>query len=196
MNKETLKASKMLAKELGEPEWMIGYGERCSHRMALPPTKSTSVIQEGVSEGIQPVYANVFEQDTAGGTVYRINPVLLDVMKERGMYTEEVMKRIAEDQGSAQGEDWLTDHEKAVFRTSFEVSQESILLMASHRQQEVDQGQSVNLFFTADETEEEISRVHDIAFKDPCIHSLYYLQSQNKALKHKVDKTECSACEG
>jgi ribonucleoside-diphosphate reductase alpha chain len=194
MNKETLKASKMLAKELGEPEWMVGYGERCSHRIALPPTKSTSIIQGGVSEGIQPVYANVFEQDTAGGTVYRINPVLLDIMKERDMYTEEVMRRIAEDQGSVQGEDWLTDHEKAVFRTAFEVSQESILLMAAHRQREVDQGQSVNLFFTADETEEEIARIHDIAFKDPYIHSLYYLQSQNKAMKHKIDKDECLSC--
>jgi ribonucleoside-diphosphate reductase alpha chain len=104
------------------------------------------------------------------------------------------MKRSAEDQGSVQGEDWLTDHEKAVFRTAFEVSQETILLMAAHRQREVDQGQSVNLFFTADETEEEISRIHDIAFKDPYIHSLYYLQSQNKALKHKVDKEECLSC--
>lgn len=150
---------------------------------------------------IQPVFANVYEQDTAGGTVYRINPVLLPIMKERGQYTEEVMQRIAENQGSVQLEDWLSDHEKAVFKTAFEINQETILLMASHRQKVIcntngGQGQSINLFFTADETEGEISRLHDIAFKDPWIHSLYYIQSQNKAMKHKIDKSVCEACQG
>ena len=201
MDEQTLEASRLLAKELGEPEWMKGYGERCSHRIALPPTKSTSIIQGGVSEGINPVFANVFEQDTAGGTVYRINPILLKLMKERGQYTEEVMTRIAEDQGSVQGEEWLTEHEKKVLKTAFEINQESILLMGAHRQKAIcntggGQGQSLNLYFTADESEEEISRIHDIAFKDPWIHSLYYIHSQNKALKHKIDKSDCESCQG
>ena len=113
---------------------MIGYGERFSHRLALPPTKSTAIIQGGTSEGIGPVYANVYGQDTAGGTVFRINPVLLPIMKDRGQYTEAVMERIAKAQGSVQGESWLTDHEKEVFRTAYEINQETILLMGSHRQ--------------------------------------------------------------
>ena len=107
---------------------------------------------------IMPVFADVFEQDTAGGTVFRINPVLLPIMKERGVYTEEVMRRISEDQGSIQGESWLSDHEKLVFRTAFEINQETILRMAAQRQPYVDQGQSVNLYFTADEDERERRR--------------------------------------
>jgi ribonucleoside-diphosphate reductase alpha chain len=196
---KTLSASKLLATHLGEPEWMQGYGERFSHRIALPPTKSTAIVQGGISEGIMPVYANVFEQDTAGGTVYRINPVLLPIMKERGVYNEEVMKRISEAQGSIQGEDWLSDHEKKVFKTAYELNQESILLMASHRQQVMGQGaqgQSVNLYFQAEEPEEEIARLHDIAFKDPWIHSLYYIHSLNEESTYKVDKSECESCQG
>lgn len=196
LHDETLIASKLLAKEVGEPEWMEGYGERFSHRTAYPPTKSTAIIQGGISEGINPVFANVYEQDTAGGTVYRINPPLLKLMKERGMYNKDVMRRIAEDQGSVQAEDWLTEAEKRVFKTSFEVNQTDILRMAGDRQPNVCQSQSTNLFITADESEEEISRLHDIAFNDEQIHSLYYVNSLNKAMKHKVDKTECSACEG
>lgn len=199
LSEETLKASKFLATEVGEPEWMKGYGERFSHRIALPPTKSTSIIQGGISEGIMPVFANVFEQDTAGGTVYRINPVLLPIMKERGHYNNETMKRIAEAQGSVQGESWLSDHEKKVFKTAFEINQESILLMASHRQQVMGpgaQGQSVNLYFQAEEPEEEISRIHDIAFKDPWIFSLYYIHSLNEESTYKVDKSECEGCQG
>ena len=201
LDRESLTASKLLAREVGEPEWMEGYGERFSHRLAFPPTKSTAVIMGGISEGIAPVFANVYEQDTAGGTIYRINPVLLPIMKERGMYNEEVMARIAEAQGSVQGEDWLSAHEKDVFRTAFELNQETILLMASHRQRIMNegggaQGQSLNLYFQAEESESEISRLHNIAFEDPYIQSLYYVHSLNEASKYKVDKSVCNSCEG
>lgn len=201
LDRESLTASRLLAKEVGEPEWMVGYGERFSHRIALPPTKSTAVIMGGISEGISPVYANVYEQDTAGGTIYRINPVLLELMKERGQYSAEVMSRISESQGSVQGEEWLTDHEKNVFKTAFEINQESILLMGSHRQRIMvegggGQGQSLNMYITKEEPEEEISRLHNIAIEDPWIQSLYYIYSLNEDSVYKVNKSECSACEG
>ncbi len=201
LDRETLAASKLLAREVGEPEWLIGYGERFTHRLALPPTKSTAIIQGGVSEGINPTYANVYEQDTAGGIVYRINPTLLPIMKARGQYSEEVMDRINKAQGSVQGEDWLTADEKEVFKTAFEINQDSVLLLASHRQRIMSeggggQGQSVNLFFQAEEPEEEIARLHDKAFKDPWIHSLYYVHSLNEESTYKVDKSVCSSCEG
>jgi ribonucleoside-diphosphate reductase alpha chain len=196
---EALIASKFLAKEVGEPEWMKGYGERFSHLIALPPTKSTAIIQGGISEGINPVFANVFKQDTAGGTIYRINPILLPIMKERNAYNKETMKRIEKSQGSVQGEDWLSEHEKEVFKTAFELNQETVLLMGSHRQEAMGQraqGQSLNLFYPMEATEEEISRHHSIAFEDPHIHSLYYIHSLNKESKNKVNRNECVACEG
>ena len=201
LDTESLIASKLLAKEVGEPEWMIGYGERISHRLALPPTKSTAIIQGGISEGIGPVYANVYGQDTAGGTVFRINPVLLPIMKDRGQYTEAVMERIAKAQGSVQGESWLTGHEKEVFRTAYEINQETILLMGSHRQRIMSaggggQGQSLNLYFTAEESEEEISRLHHLAYEDEHLQSLYYVHSLNEESTYKVDKSTCASCEG
>lgn len=201
LDRESLTASKLLARAVGEPEWMEGYGERFSHRLAFPPTKSTAVIMGGISEGIAPVFANVYEQDTAGGTIYRINPVLLPIMKDRGHYNETVMARIAQAQGSVQGEDWLSDHEKKVFLTAFEQNQETILRMASHRQRIMNegggaQGQSLNLYFQAEESEEEISRLHNVAFEDLYIQSLYYVHSLNEESTYKVEKSACSACEG
>jgi len=196
-------ASELLARELGEPEWMKGYGRRNSHLLAFPPTKSTAIILGGYSEGINPVFANVYEQETAGGIVYRINPVLLPIMKERGKYTKEVMQHISEAQGSVQGEDWLTDEEKLVFRTAFEINQETILLMGSQRQKimnsgpdSIGQGQSLNLYITPEESEEEISRLHRLAFEDEYLQSLYYIHSLNEESTYKVDKSVCSACEG
>ena len=201
LDKETLIASKLLAKEVGEPEWMQGTGERFSHRLAFPPTKSTAIIQGGCSEGVNPVFSNVYTQKTAGGTIYRVNPVLLDIMKERGQYTNEVLERINNAQGSVQGEDWLTDHEKKVFKTAFELNQETILLMASHRQKIMSQGgggqgQSVNLFFQKEEPESEISKLHNLALEDEWIHGLYYVHSLNQESTYKVNKDECESCQG
>ena len=117
-------------------------------------------------------------------------------MKERGMYTPEVMQRIAEDQGSVQAEDWLTEEEKKVFRTAFEINQEVVLKMASDRQKDIDQGQSLNLFFSHDVKEEYVSEIHWKAFKDLYIKGLYYVRTLNGATKVKVDASICDACDG
>jgi len=201
LDERTLQTSMWLAEKLGEPEWMKGYGKRFSHRLAFPPTMTTSVIMGGISQGIEPVFANVYEQDTAGGTVFRINPPFLKLMKERGMYTEEVIRRIAEDKGSIQDENWVTAKEKEIFKTAFEINPFSILKMSGDRQKEMNktgggQGQSTTLYFPHDALEEEISEVHHEAFKDPHIESLYYIRTLNGKTKVKVDRSECVACEG
>ena len=201
LDDRTLSTSKWLAKEIGEPEWLKGYGERFTHRLAFPPTMSTSIIMGGISQGVEPVFANVYEQDTAGGTVYRINPPFLKLMKERGQYNAEVMKRIAEDQGSVQGEDWLSQKEKDIFRTAFEQNQRTLLKMTGDRQKAMNktgggQGQSTNLYFVHDASEEEIAEIHHEAFLDENIESLYYIRTLNGATKVKIDNSVCEACEG
>jgi len=201
LDDETLKTSKLLANYRGCPEYMKPYGERFSHRIALPPTMSTAEILGGISQGIEPVYANVYEAQTAGGIVYRINPTLLSLMKERGVYNKQTMRRIAENQGSIFAEDWLTADEKEVFRTAFELNQEAILLMASHRQKAIDatrggQGQSLNLYFKEETPEKEISRLHLKAFLDDHIKSLYYVRTLNEKSKLDVPAPTCLACEG
>jgi len=196
LDEKTHAVSRWLASELGEPEYLKGYGERFSHRIAIAPTMSTAVIMGGVSDGISPTLANAFEQDTAGGTVYRINPTLLKLMKERGVYNEETMKRISEDQGSVQAEDWLTQEEKDVFRTAFEINQENILRMASQRQKYIDQGQSLNLYFPHDVKEEYVSELHMKALVDPYIKGLYYVRTLNGATKVKVEAPTCESCDG
>ena len=196
LDEKTLKVSKYLAEKAGEPEYMKGYGERFSHRLSMPPTMSTSIIMGGVSQGIEPVFANVYEHDTAGGTIYRINPTLIPIMKERGVYTKEAMKDISEHGGSVQHVDWLNEDEKKVFRTAFEIDQNVILRMASERQKFIDQGQSLNLYFPHDTPEEYIAEVHWKAYKDPYIKALYYVRTTNGKYKVTQPKSVCESCEG
>lgn len=192
---ETDMASFHMAEELGVPEWGFsseGIPQRNTHLMAIAPTKSTALIMGGISEGINPDPAMVFSQNTSAGEVERITPVFLQLMKDKGVYDKEHIREIEDAFGSVQHVDWLTDHEKAVFKTAFEISQDVIIRLASQRQKYIDQGQSVNLFFSGDADEAYISDVHKKAFLDENILSLYYCYSKSGV---SGSKGECSACQ-
>lgn len=189
---EAKHASKIMAKELGEPEWCKGYGVRNTHLIAIAPTKSTALLVGGISEGINPDPAMSYNQTTAAGEVDRTNPILLDLMKKKGVYTKKHIQEITDKQGSVQHVDWLTPEEKEVFKTAFEINQKAILRMASARSIFIDQWQSLNLFFAADEEPSWIAEVHQEAFNDPNILALYYVYTQAGV---QASKGECEACQ-
>ncbi len=193
LNTESLRASQWLAAELGEPEFCKGYGVRNLNRCAIAPNTSSAVIAGSVSPGIEPIFANAFLQPIAGGEVNRVNPVLIEVMKEQGRYNTKSINRILLNEGSVQDEDWLTDHQKRVFLTAFEVDQLTIIRLASQRQKSLDQGQSLNLFFAAGTAEEYISKVHQAAFLDDEILGLYYIRS-NSSNKASTGEVACESC--
>lgn len=190
---ESKRASEWMAVEFGEPDWCKGYGVRNTHRLTCPPTLTNALIVGSVSQGIEPIYKNAYIQNTAAGKIDRVNPTILRLMKEKGVYSDETVKDIIANNGSVQHVDWLKDDEKEVFLTAFEIPQTQIIRLASARQKYIDQAQSINLFFSADEDEEYISEVHKMAFKDPYIKSLYYIRSENGV---NVNKSECTTCQG
>ena len=192
LNNESLRASQWMAKEFGEPFWCKGYGVRNTHRIAIAPNLSSALICGSVSQGIEPIYKNAYVQNTSAGKMDRVNPSLLKVMKDKGIYSNDLVKDIIANNGSVQHVEWLTDDEKLVFKTAFEINQHQIIRLASVRQKYIDQGQSINLFFSADEDEAYISEVHKAAFKDPYIKGLYYIRSETGVNTSK----ECLACHG
>lgn len=186
------KATRDLAVYLGEPEWCEGFGIRNTHTIAIAPTKSTALIMGGVSEGINPQPAMSYTQMTAAGQVDRIDPTLLELMKQRGIYDKKHIKEITDKQGSVQHVSWLSEEEKRVFKTAFEISQKAVLRLASARSRYIDQWQSLNLFFAADEDPAWIAEVHQEAFEDPNILALYYVYTQAGV---QASKAECEACQ-
>ena len=185
---ETLRASQYLAQELGEPEWCKGYGVRNTHRTALAPTKSSSILMGGVSESVFPDPGMVFEQSSAAGGMQRINPNLYKIMIERGVYNKKTIDDIVQNLGSVQHVDWLSQDEKWVFKTAFEINQGVILRYASQRQKYLCQGQSLNFFFAEDE--QHISEIFTKAFLDENILSIYYIYSRSGI----TVSGECVAC--
>lgn len=190
--KEANKATKDMAEELGEPEWCKGYGVRNTHLIAIAPTKSTALLMGGISEGINPDPAMTFVQTTSAGEIDRVNPTLLNLMKDRGVYNRKTLQSITDKQGSVQHVDWLSEDEKAVFKTAFEINQKVVIRMASARGKFIDQWQSLNLFFAADEDPQWIAEVHKEAFEDENILALYYVYTQAGV---QAAKGECEACQ-
>jgi ribonucleoside-diphosphate reductase alpha chain len=189
---QSLEASKWLAKELGEPEWCKGYGVRFTHRMAVAPTKSTALIYGGISEGINPDVAMSFTQLTSAGEMDRVNPTLLKIIKGKGLDVETCIKDTVQSQGSVQHVSWLTDEEKRVFKTAFEINQRDIIRLAATRQKYIDQGQSTNLFFPGNADEKVIAEIHQEAFENENILSLYYVYSSRGVVS---SSGECVACQ-
>ena len=191
INKKSAAASRYLAGQLGEPAYCKGHGVRNTHRIAVAPTMSTSQLMGGVSQGIEPFIGNVFVQQGAGGETIRVVPELLEIMKREGVYSRETLLEIASHDGSIQHVTWMTPEEKEVFKTAFEIDPYVILNQASERQLYICQGQSINLFFGADDPEEHISAVHKAAFKDKTILSLYYIRTKAGV---SASSGECVAC--
>lgn len=165
---------------------------RNASRIAIAPTKSTALLMGGISEGINPVPAFTFTQTTAAGNVDRIDPVFLSLLKQRGIDIEEAIKQVAKDFGSVQNVEWLTEDEKKVFKTAFEIDQRAVLRHALQREPYIDQWQSVNVFFFADEPEENISAIHKEAFLDERCIGLYYMYTLAGV---KASSGECEVCQ-
>lgn len=188
---EAIKASEWLANVWGEPKWMKGYGRANTHLIAIAPTKSTALIMGGVSEGISPDTAMVYTQKSAGGEVDRVNPYLLKLMKEKGVFNKANVEDVRDKMGSVQHVTWLNEDEKLVFRTAFEINQHTIIRLAAARGKFTDQWMSLNLFFAAGEDEAYVNEVHKEAFLNPDILGLYYVYSMAGV---QASKDECLAC--
>jgi ribonucleoside-diphosphate reductase alpha chain len=198
IDSESLKASKDMAVEYGEPEWCKGTGVRHSHRMAIAPTVSNAHISGGVSPSIEPLPANIYNLKTAKGVFIKKNPVLEALLESKGFNITSVWDQIAKDQGSVYGiqEHILSDEEKEVFRTFKEINQLEIVRQAGIRQQYVDQTVSLNLCFDPNDTPRWMSEVHKEAHKAG-IKTLYYLRTESVLRGDNLDRTAaCVACEG
>lgn len=207
IGEESDKASRELAEKFGEPEWCKGTGRYNTHTVAVAPTRSNSIIAGDVSYGIEPFVANAFSDQTAQGIFIRRNAQLEHVLETLGHNTPEVWKSIVNNEGSVQHLDFLTETEKAVFLTAYEINQMAIIKQAAQRQKFIDQAQSVNLFFYPTVDPKYFSDVHIEAWKLG-VKTLYYVRSDSvmkadTASREGVRETftptqdinECAACE-
>jgi len=171
-------ASRLLAEERGPCPDAEEYGvmERFSNKMAIAPTASISIIAGNASPGIEPIAANVFLQKTLSGSFVVRNRHLQVLLAAKGRDTNEIWSSITLTKGSVQHLDFLTEQEKAVYKTAFELDQRWVVEHAADRTPYVCQSQSVNIFLPANVHKRDLHQIHMLAWKRG-VKSLYYCRS-------------------
>lgn len=194
IREESYQGSKELAELLGEPELLKGYGRRNTTLMAVAPTKSSSFILGQVSQGVEPIKANLFIKDTAKVKTVFKNPFLEKLLIERDKDTPEVWESINKAGGSVAHLDFLTPREKDVFKTFEEINQMSIIQQAAQRQQFIDQGQSINLSIHPDTPLKDINALY-LQAMELGVKGIYYQFSKSAAQSFNRELLQCSSCE-
>lgn len=208
-------ATTALAEQRGPAPDVKDYYVRNAHLLAIAPNANSSIIL-GVSPSIEPRASNCYTHKTRVGSHLVKNPALIPVLETYGMNTEAVWENILEKDGSIQHLDFLSEDEKSIFKTAFEIDQHWVVEMARSRQEYICQGQSVNLFFPSGANKGYVNAVHRRAFKPQDdvgmpLKGVYYLRTESSRKTEKVNvKIErnalkdgvqgsldaCLACEG
>jgi len=180
IQKHVDKASKDLADERGPCPDASDYGvmERFSNKTAIAPTASISIICGGTSPGVEPIAANSFTHKTLSGSFNVRNKYLRQLLEKHGKDTDEVWSSITTNQGSVSHLDFLTQEEKDVFKTAFELDQRWLVDLSADRTPHISQAQSINLFLPADVHKKDLHQIHFQAWKKG-LKSLYYCRSKS-----------------
>jgi ribonucleoside-diphosphate reductase alpha chain len=184
--------------------------ERFSHKLAIAPTASISIICGGTSAGIEPIPANIYSHKTLSGTFAVKNLYLERLLDQTGHNTAAVWDSILENEGSVQHLDCMSQEDKDVYKTAFEIDQRWVVELAADRTPDVCQSQSINIFLPGDVDKWDLHMLHWQAWERGC-KSLYYLRSKSvQRASHaggetlvavdmsgaaRTDYEECLACQ-
>ena len=180
-------ASRLLANERAPCPDAADYGvrERFSNKLAIAPTASISIICGGASPGIEPNAANAYTHKTLSGSFSVRNRYLARLLAGKGHDDADTWSSITLNEGSVQHLDFLDEHEKAVFKTAFELDQRWVIDLAADRTPYVCQSQSLNVFLPADVHKRDLHQIHLAAWKKG-VKSLYYCRSLSIQRADKV----------
>lgn len=173
-------ASVALAKERGPcPDALErGVMARFSHKLAIAPTASISIICGGTSACVEPIPANIYTHKTLSGAISVRNPHLARLLRAKDADTPEVWQSIIEHEGSVAHLTMLSEQEKLVFRTAFEIDQRWVIELAADRTPFICQSQSINVYLPADIDKWDLHMLHWTAWKKG-LKSLYYCRSKS-----------------
>ncbi len=173
-------SSVKLAHERGACPDAADYGimERFSNKMAIAPTASISIITGGASPGIEPNAANAYNHKTLSGSFAVKNPYLEKVLEEKGLNNDDIWSSIFTNEGSVQHLDFLSQDEKDVFKTAFEIDQRWLIEHAADRTPFICQAQSLNVFLPGNVHKRDLHRIHWEAWAKG-VKSLYYCRSKS-----------------
>jgi len=179
--------TRVLAVERGEAPDADGYGVRNTHLFAIAPNANSSILCNATAS-IEPLKSNCFVHRTRAGADVVKNQYLKPVLASYGRDNDATWDSIMKKDGSVQHLDFMSEHHRKVFKTSFELDQLWVIEHAADRQPDICQGQSVNVFFPAGTTKKVVNKVHYSAWQKK-LKGLYYLRTTAGRTGDKVGES-------
>jgi ribonucleoside-diphosphate reductase alpha subunit len=158
---------------------VMEHGLRNSLLVACMPTASTSQIL-GNTECFEPPTSNIFTRRTLHGEFMVVNLRLMRKLKELGIWSQELREEIVRNRGSIQNIKSIPENVRAVFKTSWDLKQKTLIDLAAGRGPYVDQSQSLNLFLEKP-TAGKLNAMHMYAWKQGLKTGIYYLRTKGAA---------------
>ena len=173
------------------------HGLRNSLLIAPMPTASTSQIL-GNTECFEPITSNIYLRRVLAGEFPVVNKYLIKHLKSIDHWNPQVADQIIHDKGSVQNLTCLSDYDKDVYKTVWEIKMKSVIDMAADRGRFIDQSQSMNLFMDYP-THKRLSSMHFYAWKKGLKTGMYYLRTKPAADALQVtvcnrDNKDCASC--
>ena len=133
----------------------------------IAPTGTLSIIA-GVSGGVEPVFAFAFIRNVMDGDeLIEVNPLLRRRLEERGLYSDELMKKVIA-QGSLQHIEEIPQDIKDVFVCAHDVSPQWHIRMQAAFQKHTDNAVSKTVNFPHSATREDVDKVYRLAYELGC----------------------------
>lgn len=177
-------ASRQLAIERGAcPD---GGDQRNSYILSIAPTANISIICGGASPCVEPIAGNAYLQKTLSGSFLVKNRFLEEVLKKYGKDNNDTWRKIIECKGSIKSLDFLSDEEKKIFKTAYELNMMEVVIQAAERQKYICQSQSLNLFLSSPISGKFLNELH-LKAHELGVKTLYYLRSESVIEADNVD---------
>ncbi len=140
---------------------------RNATRTTIAPTGTLSILA-GCSSGVEPIFALSFVRRVMDDTeMYEVNPVFERIAKEKGFYSEELLKKIAKS-GSIQGFDEIPLKYRQIFETAHDITPRSHIKIQAAFQKHTNNAVSKTINFGNDATVEDVKEAYLMAYDLNC----------------------------
>jgi len=165
-------------------EKIKNHGIRNSWTTTIAPTGTLSMIAD-VSNGVEPVFALVFEKRVTVGRFFYTSKIFENVLKEHNLYNDEVLLKISNNYGSIRGLDEIPDWMQRIFATAIDIHWTDHLMAQAIWQKWIGNAIAKTINMPADATVEDVKRAyllaHELGLKGVTI---YRDGSRNEQVLH------------
>lgn len=172
-----------------KPTWDLAVPKEEHYIMSNGCVSHNTAQILGNNECFEPYTSNIYERKVLSGNFVLVNPHLVELLVDMGIWSEDLKNKIIANRGSVQGISEIPKHVQDVYKTVWEISQKKVLQMAADRGAFICQSQSMNVFMD-DPTFKKLTSMHFFGWSSGLKTGLYYLRTKPAAdaIQFTVDK--------